>query len=268
MGEAKRRNHDIGVCIYCGSSQNLSNEHVLPYGLGGDLILKKASCNSCAKETGRLEQRLLRGHWWPHRLCLGLPSRRANEEVPDLKVKITKADGSEYQALLSMKEQTMAVEYRLDPALIFQGKIREDDPNGRVGIRQLGTLPNKVKVGLIERLLAPDERITIPINIDATDVCRFLAKVAHGYAIHRSGLDACEEYFLPRIILGDSKGALSYIGCIDSKLLLHPLPEQGLHALMALTKGGFLVVYIQLFRTKANDQAIYEIVVGRKKINT
>ena len=50
-------NLDVGACIYCGRKDiELSREHVMPRGLGGNwapdgmanaLVLKNASCKSC-----------------------------------------------------------------------------------------------------------------------------------------------------------------------------------------------------------------------------
>jgi len=50
-----------GACIYCGSSDDLTDEHVVPYGLGGKMILPKSSCRRCAMITGQFEGKVLRG---------------------------------------------------------------------------------------------------------------------------------------------------------------------------------------------------------------
>jgi hypothetical protein len=33
-----------GFCIYCGSTEQLSREHVVPYALGGTLTITEGSC--------------------------------------------------------------------------------------------------------------------------------------------------------------------------------------------------------------------------------
>jgi hypothetical protein len=51
-------------CIYCGTqadqteAKELSDEHIIPYALGGNLVLPKASCDRCAKETHAFEGHL------------------------------------------------------------------------------------------------------------------------------------------------------------------------------------------------------------------
>ena len=75
MGQSKQRRTGLGKCIYCSVTDDLSDEHILPYALGGTIVLQQASCKRCATITGSLEQRLLRGHWWPYRKKLGLQTR-------------------------------------------------------------------------------------------------------------------------------------------------------------------------------------------------
>lgn len=263
VGDAKRRRRGVGQCIYCGGTSGLSREHVLPYGLGGDLVLNEASCENCAKETGRVEQRLLRGHWWPYRLCLGLPSRRAGEQVPDLLVSVKRSDGSEYSAYLPMERQTIAVAFVFDPPSILGGIVKTEPPSGRVNIRTLGATPSSVIVDGMEKSLTPEERISVPVNLDAPDMCRFLAKVAHGYAISRRGLSACREYFLPPIILGQTDGAQTYVGGAHAQPFGERLPGDALHALIDHVNDGFLTVYVQLFRARTGGVPIYQIIVGR-----
>ena len=53
-----RRYPPVGRCIYCGSdgdAKGLSDEHMVPFSLGGDAVLPKASCAACATETSKIE---------------------------------------------------------------------------------------------------------------------------------------------------------------------------------------------------------------------
>jgi hypothetical protein len=49
----------VGRCIYCGSTDQLSDEHIVPAGLGGDQILYKASCESCRLKIKVIEDSCL-----------------------------------------------------------------------------------------------------------------------------------------------------------------------------------------------------------------
>jgi hypothetical protein len=264
MGNEKQTGGTVGQCIYCGSLDDLTREHIIPYGLSGTLVLNGSSCKTCASETSKLERRLLRGHWWPYRQFLGLRSRSAGEEIPDLKVVVKRSDGTETEARLPMEKQSVAMILELDPPSILSGTLREDEPNApRMYMKLLADPPSIVRLNDVDYRLLPDEKLEIPVNFDAGDLCRFLAKVAHGYAIHRRGLNACTEYFLPQFILGKTTGIQSYVGGSSSPFLDKRLPRGGLHAMMDRVNNGFLTVYIQLFRDRGDPPPIYEIVVGR-----
>lgn len=49
-----------GKCIYCGCTEQLTDEHIVPFALGGNLVLPTASCVACADRTKKYEQRTLR----------------------------------------------------------------------------------------------------------------------------------------------------------------------------------------------------------------
>src|SRR5205085_3347120 len=75
-----RQSMEIGECIYCGTTEGeLSEEHVAPFGLSGQLVLLRASCERCAKVTSSLETTLLRQQWFAARATLSTRTRRPKE---------------------------------------------------------------------------------------------------------------------------------------------------------------------------------------------
>ncbi len=264
MGQARSRTTGVGLCVYCGATNDLSKEHVMPFGLGGDLVLHKASCPACRDSTSQLELKLLRGHWWPYRRFLGLPSRRPEEQDHQLNVTVLRSDGTSFPALLPIAQQSAALGFELAPPSILRGEVRTDLPSAaRVFFKYLAAQPSQViKEGELYTL-SSDEKLNIPINFEAADLCRFLAKVAHCYAISRRGLKACSNYFLPPLILGNVVGAQTYVGGASSPFLGPRLPGSTTHALLDRVNGPFLSVYIQMFRDAGDPPPIYEVVVGK-----
>ena len=66
-----------GECIYCqGTSKELTEEHVIPVGLGGTRTLKNASCEKCRRITHRFETTALRHVLGPGRYWLGIRARK------------------------------------------------------------------------------------------------------------------------------------------------------------------------------------------------
>jgi hypothetical protein len=74
----------IGSCIYCSSSNGLSDEHVLAYSLGGSLILEDASCEECSDITKKFEQICARNMFGSFRAINRLPTRHKHERPKEL----------------------------------------------------------------------------------------------------------------------------------------------------------------------------------------
>lgn len=262
MGASQRRKLALNVCIYCGSNRSLSDEHVIPYGLGGEIKLKKASCGECSDITKRFEQRLLRGHWRAYRNQLRMQSRSANYPV-NCKVILHREGHPDCEALLPTLEQSVLMLMEFDPPLILSGRTSTELPHApRILAQRIGQATQSLLVEGQNYIMKPNDRITIPVDFSVDDFIRLLAKMAHGFAIHRRGLKACSEYFLPTIVRGDIKGALTYVGGTTLSVLQGRLPGSGIHAFNDRVNGKFLSVDIQLFREKNQTPPIYEVVVG------
>ena len=69
-------------CIYCGATEDLRDEHILPFGLSGPAAIPRASCGTCARITGAVEGEILRGPLWPLRVFRNLKSRTRHRDAP------------------------------------------------------------------------------------------------------------------------------------------------------------------------------------------
>jgi hypothetical protein len=93
MGSTMQTSWHVGQCIYCGTSEGkLSDEHIIPYGLNGDFVLRKASCAACATITSRFERDVLRNLFPAARAALGYKTRRKHPETFPAKIR---RDGKE-----------------------------------------------------------------------------------------------------------------------------------------------------------------------------
>lgn len=263
VGAVTRAHPFVGTCIYCGSAEQLTDEHVLPYGLGGALVLKKASCKACSKVTANLEQRLLRGHWWAYRKLLGIKTRSgAYPKYRSVNLVSRTGDKSPVQVLWDDYPVVAILEF--DSPSVLSNGCRPGAPFAKnAGLKLVGNGPSRALVDGSMRAILPWEKIEYPIGFDSGDLLRFIAKVAHGYAIHQYGLSACEQYFLPKLILGSGDGALSFVGGCSTELLKPKLPGAELHALVDRRVDDLLLVNLQMFRDAGEPPPIYEAVVGR-----
>ncbi|MBK7171224.1 MAG: hypothetical protein IPH83_18995 [Gammaproteobacteria bacterium] len=100
----------LGYCIYCGSVDALTDEHIVPFGLGGPGVLPASSCRTCATETGRFEQDVLRGPFWALRAHLGLKSRRPNDSPTEQTLVVVRG-GQEEAVSLSLNEHPLCLNF-------------------------------------------------------------------------------------------------------------------------------------------------------------
>src|SRR6266700_51314 len=80
----------IDKCIYGNDHpiDNLSNEHALPLGLGGGVILTKASCACCRNTTSAFETKCLRQNFGVVRAHRDMPTRRPSKRPTHGKLSI------------------------------------------------------------------------------------------------------------------------------------------------------------------------------------
>ena len=78
----------VGRCIYCGSAAGLTEEHIVPYALGGRWVLPESSCKACSKITGKFEGQLCRTILGPLRMLFNMPTRRPKERPRHLPLKV------------------------------------------------------------------------------------------------------------------------------------------------------------------------------------
>lgn len=267
MGQSKQRQNGIGKCIYCGSHDDLTDEHVLPYALGGHLRLNQASCKACATITGRLEQKLLRGHWWPYRKKLGLQTRNPSAANELKSIKIIKANGDVISGQMPLEDFVAAIVFELAPPSILRDEILSGEPFAtKAFLKMLGPMASEAQIDGKPYRLLPSDKVEFPVNFDTGELTRFLAKVAHGYAISKEGLDAFDEFYLPEFILGQTDGIQTYVGGYESQIVMPVLPGGGYNRMMLRTRGDFISVCIQLFIEAGDPPPIYEIIVGKQRV--
>ena len=82
----------IGECIYCASTERLTREHAVPYGLNGAWTLHDASCDVCAGITHRFERDTLKSLFPAVRTVLAMQTRRPRERPKTLPLVLETGD--------------------------------------------------------------------------------------------------------------------------------------------------------------------------------
>ncbi|MBI5128096.1 MAG: hypothetical protein HZA66_01520 [Rhodopseudomonas palustris] len=92
-----RRYGSSDRCIYCGSLDGLTKEHIIPYALGGTWIFPKASCKTCAKITAAFEGQFCRTILGPLRMLYNMPTRRPKERPRHLALKVKYPSSNDWE---------------------------------------------------------------------------------------------------------------------------------------------------------------------------
>lgn len=211
IGLSTRKYPAVGRCIYCaatefsaGTGEPPHDEHIIPLGLCGDMVLPQASCEKCAKKINIFEQGLMRGPWEPFRRKIRVPSRGKKRK-------------SEFRLYVSDRDW-VSIDAADAPAELFMhvlSPLNISSPSEVVGNVHFRHPDNNYR------------RLWEKYGIEAGSpgphnlwyVCRLLAKIAHCLAVCAVGLDNFEPVLVKHILndanLGPDKGLpdlLKFVG--------------------------------------------------------
>jgi hypothetical protein len=266
-----RKYPPVGRCIYCGSdggSKGLSDEHLIPYSLGGDAVLLKASCATCATETSKIELYLARNIFREFRSHIGAPSRK--KSLPStLSANLSVGERRLSQQFLAA-DQPFAL---MLPTWDLPGIIRQVEPERDFpicNVRAYNFVPDNLReiMGLAED--APDPIVHIGSGtLNNIIFARVIAKIAYCNVVAQEGLDRFRPLVLPDLILGRYPCVPYFVGSEPGEPP-PPHPRNVRHAIEIATATGrnglqFLIASVRLFAhsgTPEHGMPIYRVIVG------
>jgi hypothetical protein len=253
----------LNYCIYCGATGvTLTDEHIVPEGMNGKYELLRACCVPCQKIIHVFETDLMKHAFQPIRRALGLRGSKTKKGAP-IKLRLNK---SERRITVPVSEFPI---YLPVPIFLF-------GPPGLVTNRRRDYWPlcdykfvfANGKSYFDAKLAALGLRFADISKLpNSREFCRFLAKVAHSYAVARAFEGAVPPFqpYLRKFILGKTPlqgGTLignsldqlvaSVKGDPGSMTLLFEIPQNN---------RRYLAAEIRLFGTATNWR--YVVIVGR-----
>lgn len=249
-----------------GPSASLSDEHIIPYALGGTLVLPDASCEDCRKITGAIiEQQVLRRMLGDLRAWRKMPSRKrkpAKRYKP--RPMLLEVDGRR------IEHDAPTPESRLDvvalPALQGPSILEGINP---LSIKEwpISAIWSNVAIGKSARDSALKEHPKAKQMLARADfnpalLTKMLAKIGHAFAVAEVGLDGFQP-LLPNAIRGIAPWYPGYLVGGDP----NPVPkseytnEVGLHKSSSSTGQDYLLARIRLFGDLGAP--VYQAVVGK-----
>ena len=238
----------LGRCIYCGSTQTLTREHIIPRAFGGTWVMQGASCVPCADITKRFEMLVARRMLGPHRLRFGYKSSKKSEIPKTLKVnKFSSTGGS--QADVPLDE--MPIFPIIVPVFDLPSII-----TGFIGSSRIGTWtwnPDNNSPLQKKRLDAifdaKTHSVGFNIHVETPSFMRMLAKIAHSGAMAIHG-NMIREPLLPDFILGHKNDLCFVVGSILGGTYSGTDPHSGMHFRLGIYVIGnrrYLVAQIEMF---------------------
>jgi hypothetical protein len=247
---------EVGVCIYCGSTNQLEDEHIVPFGLGGNAILPAASCRTCAVVTSRFELSVLRGPMRPIRVALGIQSRTKHRGAPTL-LPLRVRRGDEWKTLnLPHSEYPLVLEFFVFgvPGCVDASYVRG------VRIRGHQAFSFGVRPDVAKARLHVDE-ISAPRRYTPADFAKMTAKIGYAMAVAVGAVDPSDRRpEVVRSILGEIDEIGRWVGTLAEPRELRPdvLYEVDVHPDPG---SGTLFARVQYLATVGSP--VYGVVLGK-----
>lgn len=209
------------TCIYCGVPHTpespLGKEHIIPYSLGGRMVLPRASCTDCSKKTRDFETICARKMFGPLRIAMGLPTRNPSERPSTLSItelygdgaRVRYVDADDHPAIHFTIPQFAPsnLELGLPSVLEFRGRVRAF---------------HAWKIDVMDSMALPAAPIQVRSHLEMPSFCKLLCKIAHSFAVGERGYKS-HKWLLPDLIIGSSDNFSDYIGGLTELDLSEPL---------------------------------------------
>ena len=245
-----------GACIYCGTTNTaLTDEHVVPYSLGGSHVLRKASCGRCANITKKFEQKVARDLWGDARIAFDAPSRRKRQRKKRL-VMPSPSGGGKRLVIPAAKYPAGFVFYKMCQAGLLQGLPADADMSS---IWQLVVIDNDKRR---ENFLAkyPTRKLSLGFRNVPQEFGRLLAKVGYGHVLTQLDPGDFRPICVPYILGREANVSYVVGGTFEEQV---PERDNG-YSLKTVGFGtAHKLMLVALVRLLANSHApAYHVVVG------
>lgn len=201
-----------GRCIYCGAISGLSREHIVPFGIQGDLILPDASCKDCSRITSALETSLLKDSFGLIRNRYGFRTQNNKKRHKKTEFEFYRIDeNSNKVAILTDGQYVPLVSWALpfisEPGLMFRNQAKNHTINDETMI-----VTSEHDINEMRRLAGDGnefEFLSGTLNLEK--FYRAIAKIAHSFGVATLGLDAY-KWILPEIIIDGHEDIRKFVG--------------------------------------------------------
>jgi hypothetical protein len=265
----------FGRCIYCGSdggTHGLRDEHVVPFSLGGNTIIERASCRECESRTsyidGYLANAILRQFRTLTRIQTRRPKKRPTSFITTIRI-----DGVVEDRTIPVTDHPLFLMMPILPVCgLLAGKSPASDFEGATVNLYFNSYAD------IKQRLGLQDNTSVQFKFDTTmnlpTFGRAIAKVGYGFAVLGLGLDGFRHLAVPDIVLGKYPFVPYFVGG-DGALETPPPQHEGVAHTVSLgevTQGRMrlLVADVRLFTYYGTERGlpVYRVVIGATRKHT
>jgi hypothetical protein len=244
----------VNVCIYCFDTDisNLTDEHIVPFCLNGNLILPKSSCKNCQKIINGIESKIAK-FYGTIRLRENMQTRNANK-IPKT-ITLMSYNGEIQLSKFHMWGVALHIKFK-PPRILFN-----DDSN----CNWIGTKLDVINYAnpnleLINKIYGVTSLTYKTPNPDFDLIAKQIAKIAHAYAVSIFGLDNI-TYYLPELILKKESSELcKYVGSVDETRPANNSFHELKYEVINHNGKKYIVVIVRLFSFTGSPD--FQVVVG------
>jgi hypothetical protein len=253
----------VNKCIYCDGLGE-TDEHIIPFALGGKWKLVNACCEQCRDITSRCERNPLSENWAEVRAVLDYPSRRRDFNNETFSLNVTFKNGS--KGVLELpKDETLGLtpflEYPL-PAFFFPGEYKR---GVIVNAHSLISFGPNVKI-LSEKYNF--EKMDYSVTYKGNNFEKMVTKIAYCATIATFGLDNLEQRFVLPTLLGKKDDIGYWMGCDHDGRITPLIGKQrsknvikvGVWQQQAGDSTKYIITRLKFFA--ASDAPEYIVIVG------
>ena len=242
----------IGKCIYCGCSDKLTREHVVPRGMGEDVTLPKGSCTTCAEVTKKIETACMRATLIHVRVKYGL--HKHPKERPD-SFPVVFTDWSGNETIRQIPAEDFPTLWAM-PIYEYPGiLLNKKQEDARFGI--LHAHKDEASFQKLLRLPGVKSVTVRSWGVDTWSFARWIAKIGYCYAVACLGLEKVKASPLVDMIINGSKYPNYLIGGLNKLNLLisedftlepknNELFKVYLQEIKAFHGKSYIAVYVRL----------------------
>lgn len=243
-----------GACIYCGSTRGLTDEHVVPYSLGGQHVIRAGSCRECADITKKFEQKVARDLWGTARASFGAPTRRKRER----KMHVVMQDPTDPKNTIEVPVADYPagmVFYVMPKAGLLQGLPESVDLSSFWSLIVIDDQERREKF-----LSKNNNKLSIKFRNVPGDFARMIAKIGYCQVLTTLNLDDFEPLCIP-YIKGEKDNHSYVVGGSSEKQI--PVPDVGYELNTVAIGNALMLLVVATVRLFSNTAApAYHVVVG------